>query len=114
MAASEGKKTVAHAKIQAWAEKRGGIPSVVKATEDNKKGGILRFDFGKPEAALDKISWPEFFKIFEKHELALLYQEKTASGKLSRFNKFVARKAPKAKKAPPKSAAKTKKNNSVI
>ena len=33
----------------------------------------------------------EFFEIFEESELALIVQDKTADGKESRFNKFVAR-----------------------
>ena len=55
------------------------------------RAGILRIDFGKPEEGLKKISWEDFFKVFDERKLAFLYQDKTADGKMSRFNKFVAR-----------------------
>jgi glutathione synthase/RimK-type ligase-like ATP-grasp enzyme len=81
-----------HDQIRKWAEERGGRPSVVKATEGGKQGGgILRFDFQEKDESLDEISWDEFFKIFEERKLALLEQDETASGKTSRFFKFVAR-----------------------
>jgi hypothetical protein len=51
----------------------------------------LRIDFGQPEEKLEKISWDEFFAIFDENELAFLYQDKTEDG-VSRFNKFVSRK----------------------
>jgi hypothetical protein len=47
-------------------------------------------DFGEPEENLEEISWDEFFAIFDENDLAFLHQEKTADGKVSRFNKFVA------------------------
>jgi hypothetical protein len=56
-------------------------------------GGLLRFDFGDAEESLEEISWETFFEIFEDNELALLGQEKTAAGRLSRFSKFVNRKS---------------------
>lgn len=64
------------------------MPTRVK---DSGEGGILRVDFGKPEEALEKIEWEEFFQIFEKNDLAFLHQDKTADGELSRFSKFVSR-----------------------
>lgn len=89
---SESKITADHQVVRKWAEERGGVPSVVKGT-GGKEGGILRFDFPpvgtKPN--LEKISWEDFFKIFENKNLALLYQEKTRTGEQSRFNKFVSR-----------------------
>ena len=58
---------------------------------ESGEGGILRIDFGEPEEGLEKISWEDFFKVFDERKLAFLYQDKTADGKMSRFNKFVAR-----------------------
>jgi hypothetical protein len=80
-----------HDEIRRWAEKRGGRPSRVK--DAGRGGGLLRFDFGDAEESLEEISWETFFEIFEDNELALLEQEKTAAGRLSRFSKFVNRKS---------------------
>ena len=84
--------TTDHDVIRKWVEKRGGRPSVVKATEDQTKGGgLLRIDFRDKDHALDEIEWDEFFEIFDKNKLAFLYQDKTKEGEESRFNKFVER-----------------------
>jgi hypothetical protein len=54
---------------------------------------MIRLDFPgfSGEGSLEEISWDEFFDAFDKNELALLYQEKTATGKRSNFNKLVSR-----------------------
>ncbi|WP_426294648.1 hypothetical protein ACN9ML_07490 [Dyadobacter endophyticus] len=81
-----------HETIRAWVEKRGGVPSMVKGTATKKDGGgILRIDFPgySGEDSLQEISWDEFFQKFDESKLEFLYQEKTADGKESRFNKFV-------------------------
>jgi len=52
---------------------------------------ILRIDFpgyGGDEQ-LEEISWELFFEKFDEHELQFLYQEESAEGKESRFNKFI-------------------------
>ncbi|UUP16748.1 hypothetical protein [Nitratireductor thuwali] len=85
---SEAKTTTDHDEIRAWAEARGGRPARVKGTA---LGGILRIDFGEPEENLEEISWEEFFRIFERSNVAFLFQDKTEDGKESRFNKFVER-----------------------
>lgn len=84
--------TTDHDAIRKWVEDRKGRPTVVKATEDNGKGGgLLRIDFRERDEALDEIDWDEFFRIFDDNKLAFLYQDKTKDGKISRFNKFVER-----------------------
>jgi hypothetical protein len=65
----------------------------VKRTHEKDEPGIIRIDFpgftgGK---SLEPISWEEFFKQFDERKLAFLYQEKTASGEVSRFNKLISR-----------------------
>lgn len=85
---SQATTTTDHDVIRQWAEERGAKPARVTAT---KPDGILRFDFGEPEAALEQISWDEFFRIFEENELALLHQDRTDDGRISRFSKFVDR-----------------------
>jgi hypothetical protein len=83
----EAKRTRNHETIRHWVEARGGHPAVVEGTE------ILRIDFDDPDGSTDenlrRISWDEFFRIFDSRDLEFLYQERTHDGKVSRFNKFV-------------------------
>ncbi|MDX0439915.1 hypothetical protein GOC53_08850 [Sinorhizobium medicae] len=82
--------TTNHDTIRKWIEAREGQPARVKnATEGG--GGLLRVDFGKPEDTLVKITWDEFFKIFDEEKLAFLHQDMTEDGQTSRFCKFVNR-----------------------
>jgi hypothetical protein len=83
--------TTDHDEIRRWTEERGGKPATVVGTGDEKDPGILRIDFPEysGEGALREISWDELFKKLDEKGLAFLYQETTADGKLSRFNKFV-------------------------
>ncbi|MBV9860608.1 MAG: hypothetical protein JO267_00510 [Alphaproteobacteria bacterium] len=93
--------TTDHDTIREWAEARGGKPAVVRSTQGKKAksgkgaGGIIRIEFpGAPNAKddnLEEISWDEFFEKFDESELALLYQEETAGGEQSNFNKLVGR-----------------------
>ena len=89
---SAGETTTDHDVIKKWIEDRNGHPAVVRATEDNgKSGGLLRVEFRDPEDKLHEIDWDEFFQVFEENKLAFLHQDKTADGKVSRFNKFINR-----------------------
>jgi len=90
--ADESKSTKNHHVIKRWVEQRGGWPATVQGTRRNAEpAGLLRIDFpgysGKQK--LKKISWEEFFRKFDQSNLAFLYQEKTRTGRTSRFNKFV-------------------------
>jgi len=86
------RKITDHDEIRRWAEERGGRPAVVKDTEGRGDGaGVLRFDFGPKEESLDEIDWDTFFKTFDERNLALLVQDTTEDGKISRFFKFVRR-----------------------
>jgi hypothetical protein len=89
---SGSKKTTDHDKIRKWAEKRGARPSSVRGTSDDTVG-LLRLDFPgySGDDTLEEISWDDFFAKFDEENLAFLYQEKTTSGRTSRFNKFVSR-----------------------
>jgi hypothetical protein len=81
--------TTDHDEIRKWAEARGGRPARVSDTGD--AGGILRIDFQDPDEGLEEIDWETFFDVFEDRGLAFLYQDETAGGETSRFNKFVSR-----------------------
>ena len=87
--------TTNHETIRKWAEKKGGKPAAVARTHQGGDVGIVRIMF--PDAphsehqALTEISWEEFFEKFDEADLALLYQEETASGQRSNFNKLIGR-----------------------
>ncbi|MFC3167484.1 MULTISPECIES: hypothetical protein [Paracoccus] len=83
---STSNTTQDHDTIREWAESRDGHPAMV---ETKGEGGILRIDFGEEEEGLTRISWDEFFEIFDENGLHFLYQDETAGGDTSRFNKFV-------------------------
>lgn len=89
--ASLSKTTKDHDEIRKWAEERGGKPSHIKRTGGGDDPGILRIDFPgfSGEGSLDEISWDEFFEKFDEQNLSLIYQEHTAAGERSNFNKFV-------------------------
>jgi hypothetical protein len=85
--------TTDHELIRNWAEQRKGHPATVERTASEEDVGIIRIDFPgySGEGSLKEITWDEFFDKFEEKQLALVYQEKTADGKISRFNKLVSR-----------------------
>jgi hypothetical protein len=63
--------------------------------------GIIRIEFpDAPNAkddALEEIGWDEFFEKFDEAKLALIYQEKTAKGERSNFNKLIGRETAEAR-----------------
>lgn len=83
-------KTTDHDEIRKWIESRKGRPAQVKETKHGGSG-VLRVDFREPDSTLQEISWDKFFEIFDASNLAFLYQDTTAGGEQSRFNKFVER-----------------------
>ncbi len=99
------KTTTNHDEIRKWAEQRGGKPAHVKGTGGKNDPGILRIDFPgySGEGKLQTISWEEFFKKFDEQKLAFVYQEKTADGEKSNFNKLVSRETVETKEHSPAS-----------
>lgn len=92
MASSESKTTTDHDEIRKWAEARNAKPVSVAGTGSGDDPGILRFDLpGYDEDNLEPLRWEDFFAKFDENDLALLYQEETAGGERSNFNKFVRR-----------------------
>ena len=85
--------TTDHDQIRKWADQHGGKPAVVKSTHGDGGVGIIRIEF--PDApnskndSLEEISWDEFFKQFDDHKLALIYEPK------SNFNKLISRSSAK-------------------
>ncbi len=90
---SEAKTTINHKEIQKWVEARGGYPARVKRAARRGDQGILRIDYPgfRGEEALEHISWPEWFDMFDDHDLAFVYQDRVRTGATSRFSKLVAR-----------------------
>ena len=82
-----------HDEIRRWAEARGAVPAEVKGTERGGEAGIIRFEFPKApnhnDSKLEEISWEEFFEKFDNNNLEMVFQEKTADGQKSNFNKLV-------------------------
>lgn len=87
------KTTQDHETIRHWAETRGAEPAEVTSTHRKDEPGVLRFCFPNAKArnnqSLNRISWDDFFDKFDSSNLELVYQEKTASGQRSNFNKLV-------------------------
>ncbi len=98
---AQSKVTTDHDEIRKWAEARGGRPAAVRSTQSKKATGIIRIEFpDAPNAKddnLEEISWDDFFEKFDESDLALLYQEETASGQRSNFNKLVGRETAEAR-----------------
>lgn len=87
------KSTRDHEEIRRWADARGAVPAEVRSTEQGDELGILRLCFpkarGRNNDNLSEISWEDFFRKFDENDLELVYQEKTAAGNQSNFNKLV-------------------------
>ena len=87
------KTTRDHDEIRRWAEERGAVPSEVASTERGNEPGMLRFQFpdapNRNDGKLKEISWDAFFEKFDENDLELLFQEKTAEGQQSNFNKLI-------------------------
>jgi hypothetical protein len=98
---ADAKMTTDHDEIREWAEARGGRPAVVRSTHGKGGAGIIRIEFpDAPNAkddALEEIGWDEFFEKFDEAKLALIYQEKTAKGERSNFNKLIGRETAEAR-----------------
>jgi hypothetical protein len=86
----EATTTTNHDEIRKWVEKRSGHPALVRT---GKSGGVLRIDFDEPggndDQRLERVSWDEFFRVFDQSDVAFLRDEEGSS----RFNKFVAKEA---------------------
>jgi hypothetical protein len=87
---SSAKTTTNHDEIRKWVEKRGGHPAVVASTESRSgNDGLLRIDYDEPggndDDRLHRTTWDEFFDIFDRNDLAFLYDPDGDN----RFSKFV-------------------------
>lgn len=82
-AGGTGESTTNHERIRRWAERRDATPA--RAGDD----GEVRFSFPDTDR-FTEVAWDEFFAVFERESLALVYQP--ADDDLpNRFYKFVDR-----------------------
>ncbi|MFL6605545.1 MAG: hypothetical protein ACJ8R9_29995 [Steroidobacteraceae bacterium] len=83
-----------HDEIRNWAEKRDAQPSCVKGTDGEGDSCLLRLDFPgySGDGSLEHISWERWFRVFDKRNLALIVEDRTAAGQPSNFNKLANRK----------------------
>lgn len=85
------RETRDHGVIRRWTEARNGYPAIVVAAAEGPIGG-LRLDFDAPGASwdrmLERISWDDFFRMFDERKLVFVYQETTRTGKVSRYFKL--------------------------
>lgn len=91
--AGAAQATTRHDEIRRWVEEHGGHPAQVKRTAARGGTGILRIDYPgySGKQTLEEISWDEFFEKFEQKNLAFIYQDRTKTGRPSRFSKLVKR-----------------------
>jgi hypothetical protein len=88
--AQRNKETTSHEAIKTWSEERGGAPSVV--IDGGEETELLRLDFSdQSDEDLKEVEWDDWFQIFDKNDLKLIYQELTGKGEKSNFNKLVNR-----------------------
>ncbi|WP_330255424.1 hypothetical protein OG874_13230 [Nocardia sp. NBC_00565] len=78
-----------HDVIRRWAEQRGARPATMPGSEYNGRLGVLRFDFpGYGGAVLRAVGWDEWFATFDARRLSFRYQERSANGGPSNFNRL--------------------------
>src|SRR4051794_26576121 len=87
MASAEA--TIDRDEIRRWVEDRGGFPAHVPRTEGEGDPGVLRIDYPgfSGEDSLERIDWEQWFKWFDRDNLAFLYQPEGEN----RFSKLVDR-----------------------
>jgi hypothetical protein len=84
-----------HETIRRWAEARGVRPAAVIDPDHPDDDGLeIRLtppgeDFDEADESLTPVTWAEWFRRFDQHELALLIED--AARQPSTFNKLVRR-----------------------
>ena len=73
-----------HDEIRTWVEEGGGQPGKMAETE------LLTVYFGQPESDIAPLEWEEFFEIFDRSNLAFMYEDRSA-GDTSSFFEFIDR-----------------------
>ncbi len=84
----KNRMTIDHELVRAWAENREGYPGRAKGVGEE---GTLKIGFKEKESGLEKVTWEEFFEIFDENDLAFVYESGANDDKSNRFFKFVRR-----------------------
>ncbi len=94
-AGTKSKVTTDHEEIRRWAAERSGTPAVTNHSKSASGDGdaLIRICFpaDRSQNSSHEISWEDWFKKFDAGKLAFLYQDLTAGGEKSSFNKLVGR-----------------------
>lgn len=94
MSRSESRTLTDHQEIQSWARDHDAVPASVRGTTDDARVGVLTFDiegYGADETDLAHVEWDEWLQAFEDNGLALVVQDRKASGEDSTFFRLVNR-----------------------
>lgn len=69
-------RTTDHEVIRNWIQEHGGVPVIVRdAAGEDGEDEVLRLVFGNPGAELERVSWNEFFTIFDMRRLRFRYED---------------------------------------
>ena len=100
------KVTTNHKEIESWAMNNGGEPEIIDAPEEGSDAVAIRINFpgrqddiflGQSKPAR-KSSWRDFFKEFERMQLAFIYEENPKREDLSMTYRFIKREEAKGNK----------------
>lgn len=67
--------TVDHDEIREWIETRDGHPAKLSDQVLEADTLRLKFDEVRHQEVLERISWDEFFQLFEEEEIVFVYEE---------------------------------------
>lgn len=74
-------RTTDHETIRNWIQEHGGVPVVVRdSSGEEGEAEVLRLVFGDPNAELERVSWNEFFTIFDTRRLRFRYEDPVTEG----------------------------------
>lgn len=93
------KITTKHDEIKKWVEEHGGRPAIIGSLELNINSVGLQLNFhGKQDkeylgesVPLIYVNWEKFFEIFDKKNLALMYEERKDYFDISMSYRFINR-----------------------
>ncbi len=69
-------RTTDHEIIRNWILEHNGVPAVVRdSSGEDGEGGVLRLVFGNLSKDLERVSWNEFFTIFDMRRLRFRYED---------------------------------------
>jgi hypothetical protein len=117
MARSSTRVLIDPDEIRQWAESRGARPARVRGSGGDGDIGMIQLEFpNAPNARdsdLEEISWDDFFQKFNENHLALLVQDRLASGEPSNFFKIIGRDTAEAAEQGEKTSRRAKRGQGI-